>query len=57
MKGRGYDARNNCIIGAVKDFIAYYHSSELGKTLCAILEVSLRESCMTTAKGLSVGAR
>jgi hypothetical protein len=45
-----YAGRNNCMIGAVKDFIAYFHSDTQGLALCASLEeVPLRDSCTATA--------
>ena len=35
MLGANYDERSNCMIGAVKDFISYYHSDTKAKELCA----------------------
>jgi hypothetical protein len=55
MKGRDFEARNNCIVGAVKDFISYYHSKEQGEKLCATLETALRESCFAVAKSFPIG--
>ena len=57
MKGRDFNARSNCFIGAVKDFISYYHSNERGEELCAALEPVLRESCLAAAKSHNVGAK
>jgi hypothetical protein len=55
LKGRDFTAKDNCITGAVKDFIAYFHSNEAGEKLCATLEPKLRESCMGIAKSFSLG--
>jgi hypothetical protein len=57
MKGRDHAAKDNCIIGAVKDFVAYFHSNEQGEKLCNTLDASLRESCLATARSFSLGAR
>jgi hypothetical protein len=58
LKGRDFDARNNCLIGAVKDFISYYHANEQGMKLCAALDdARLRESCTATAKSYDVGTK
>lgn len=54
MMGRDFDARNNCITGAVKDFIAYHHSKEAGQKLCAVLEPALRDPCLATAESFNV---
>jgi hypothetical protein len=54
MKGRDFDARSNCIIGAVKDFISYYHSNEQGEKLCQLLELALVDPCLAVAKTYSV---
>jgi hypothetical protein len=58
LKGRDFDARNNCVIGAVKDFISYYHSNEQGEKLCAVLtDVALHDSCLATSKSYNVGTK
>ncbi|MBX4186719.1 MAG: hypothetical protein KW802_00440 [Candidatus Doudnabacteria bacterium] len=49
--GQGYDQRSNCIIGAVKDFISYYHSDVQGKQLCSALEEQLQQICFDTGEG------
>jgi hypothetical protein len=54
MKGRDFAARSNCIIGAVKDFIYYYHSNERGERFCSLLEPTLADSCLAFAKIYSV---
>lgn len=50
MLGGNFDARNNCVTGAVKDFIGYSRSLERGRKLCALLESSLRDPCLATAE-------
>jgi hypothetical protein len=57
MKGRDHDAQQNCVIGAVKDFVWFYHSHEQGEKLCAILDPSLQETCLSTAKSFSLGTK
>src|SRR2546429_4255918 len=43
--GRGHDQRAYCVLGAVLDFVYYYHSDEQAKTLCAAIDRDLREGC------------
>jgi hypothetical protein len=50
MLGPDQEARSNCVIGAVKDFISYYHSDEKGYELCRKFESELRSVCESTAK-------
>ena len=38
MLGADYFERSNCVIGAVKDFISYFHSDKEAKVFCASLE-------------------
>jgi hypothetical protein len=57
MKGRDYEARNNCVTGAVKDFISYHHSNEAGQKLCAVLETALHDSCTAVAASYNVGTK
>jgi hypothetical protein len=50
MLGATYAARDNCFIGAVKDFISYYHSDKQGLALCAaISDKQLSDSCTSIA--------
>lgn len=53
LLGSSYDAKLNCIIGAVKDFTAYHHSLEKGLGLCKVLEPSLRDQCTSTAEAFA----
>ncbi|MDO8493182.1 MAG: hypothetical protein Q7S19_01410 [bacterium] len=47
--GKDFYAKSNCIIGAVKDFISYFHSDVQAKTLCNSLTDDLRAVCLSTA--------
>ena len=48
MLGSTQDAQQNCIVGAVKDFISYYHSDRQADALCHALVPSLQSLCQTT---------
>lgn len=48
MLGKTLDARRNCIIGAVKDFVSYYHSDTQANQLCLSLDSDLQSVCQTT---------
>jgi len=48
LLGRDFTEQSNCIIGAVKDFISYYHSDKEARGLCAILPESFYPSCNST---------
>lgn len=48
MLGQTMDAKQNCIVGAVKDFISYYHSDTQANTLCEALPSDLQANCQTT---------
>jgi hypothetical protein len=41
-----YEARSNCVIGAVRNIIHYYNSDEQAKALCEVLEADLRTVCL-----------
>jgi hypothetical protein len=45
LLGKNYKQRVNCIIGAAKDFVAYYHSDIRAMTLCKSLPLELQNSC------------
>lgn len=47
--GANYEEKSNCVIGAVKDFISYYHSDVEAKAFCSSLSEDLRQVCMDTA--------
>ncbi|MCW1908299.1 MAG: hypothetical protein KIH63_003065 [Candidatus Saccharibacteria bacterium] len=49
LKGTTYDAQSNCIVGAVKDFISYFHNMDQANVLCDSLgSEPLRQLCQTT---------
>lgn len=47
MLGEDYEARSNCIVGAVKDFISYYSDDKQANALCESLDdKDLRDMCL-----------
>lgn len=50
MLGKDDEARSNCVIGAVKDFISYYHDDTQAKEFCDSLDADLRDVCSKTAE-------
>jgi hypothetical protein len=47
MLGEDYEARSNCFVGAVKDFISYYSDDKQANALCESLDdKDLRELCL-----------
>jgi hypothetical protein len=48
MTGQNEDAQSNCIVGAVKDFISYYHSDVQAGALCKALDARLQPTCEAT---------
>ncbi len=51
LLGPNAEAQEYCFIGAVKDFISYYHSDQQGLELCQSLEdAALKGTCTTTAE-------
>jgi len=46
--GKGYEQKSNCIIGAVKDFLYFYHSDAEAKQLCGSLDSDLQDICLST---------
>jgi hypothetical protein len=48
--GPTYEGRENCFIGAVKDFISYFHSDTQGLAMCeAIPDAGIKTTCISTA--------
>jgi hypothetical protein len=37
MLGKDYTQQSECLVGAVKDFVSYYHNDEKAKQLCESL--------------------
>jgi hypothetical protein len=50
MLGGDAFARENCVIGAVKDFVSYFHSDVQAKVFCASLSPELEKVCSSTAQ-------
>lgn len=48
MLGQNDDAKQNCITGAVKDFISYYHSDTQANSLCEALPSAYQPDCQST---------
>ncbi len=49
--GKDFSQQSNCVIGATKDFISYYHSDIEAKALCSSFEdVQLQSVCFATAE-------
>ena len=46
--GKNQRQQSNCIIGAVKDFISYFHSDKQANEFCSILKPELRQICFET---------
>jgi hypothetical protein len=47
--GENYREKSNCIVGAVKDFISYFHSDVEAKNFCNSLSQDLTQICLDTA--------
>ncbi len=51
MSGNDYTQQSECLVGAVKDFISYYHSDVKAKQLCQSVEdKTMQQYCMTTVE-------
>ena len=50
LLGRNYREQSNCVIGAVKDFISYFHSDAKARELCASFPQELQRVCFITAE-------
>jgi hypothetical protein len=50
MLGEDYEARSNCVAGAVGSSIYHYHDDAQAKVFCESLEADLRIICLQTAK-------
>lgn len=49
MLGTDFEARSNCVLGAVRDFISYHHSDVHAREFCDSLEANLQDLCQTEA--------
>lgn len=51
--GTDREQQTNCVIGAVLDFVYYYHSDQQAQQLCAAVDAALQDVCRnTTAKAV-----
>ena len=50
MLGGDYEARSNCVIGAVRDFISYYSDDTQAKEFCESIDADLRDLCLQEAE-------
>jgi hypothetical protein len=57
MLGQSERARSNCVVGAVKDFIAYYHGDGQATRLCDSFSGRLAASCHATRKSFTIALR
>jgi hypothetical protein len=48
--GKNSEQQSNCMIGAVKDFISYFHSDTQAKQLCSVLAADLQTLCLSTTE-------
>lgn len=50
LLGKDFYEQSNCVVGAVKDFISYFHSMEQADDFCALFEnIELVATCRDTA--------
>jgi hypothetical protein len=42
--------QEQCVMGAVKDFVSYFHSDTAGEKLCNAFDEDIRASCLATVK-------
>ena len=54
MLGQDHEARSNCVMGAVRNFIYYYNSDEQSKALCESLDADLRTVCLKRSEDENV---
>jgi hypothetical protein len=46
--GATYEEKSNCLTGAVKDFVSYYHSDTQARQLCSMFSTELAKMCNET---------
>ena len=49
LLGENFKQQSNCVIGAVKDFISYFHGDKEAKYLCSLFQEGLEQTCTATA--------
>lgn len=50
LLGTTHEAQINCVIGAAKDFVSYFHDDTQAYQLCAVLPDYITETCNSTVK-------
>jgi hypothetical protein len=50
MLGPSENEKNNCVIGAVKDFISYFHSDVQAKAFCNLFDGKIQTDCLSTTE-------
>lgn len=50
LLGSTQEAQSNCIIGAAKDFVSYFHSNVQASQLCDSLDSELKQICASTVQ-------
>lgn len=50
LYGPTEEARLNCVVGAVKDFVSYYHNDTQANGFCRALDATLQATCQTTKR-------
>jgi len=48
LLGGSSAAQSNCVIGAVKDFVSFYHSDRQASEFCGLLRQDLKDTCHQT---------
>jgi hypothetical protein len=48
MKGKDFGEIGNCVIGAVKDFISYFHSDKQATAFCNLFDDPVKKICTDT---------
>jgi len=49
LLGENFEQQSNCVIGAVKDFISYFHGDKEAKHFCSLFQKNLEQTCTATA--------
>lgn len=50
LLGPSEEAQSNCVIGAAKDFVSYFHSDVQANQLCGSFDENLKQICSGTVK-------
>lgn len=48
--GKNFEQQSNCVVGAVKDFVSYYHGEKQAVEFCNSLAADIKEVCLYTEK-------